>query len=29
LEGTVPTETANPPDVLDTEDFMMQQLGGG
>jgi penicillin-binding protein 1A len=29
LEGTVPTETANPPDVLDTEDFMLQQLGGG
>ncbi|HKU40497.1 MAG TPA: PBP1A family penicillin-binding protein [Polyangiales bacterium] len=29
LEGTVPTEVANPPDVLDTGSFMMEQLGGG
>ena len=29
LEGTVPTETANPPDVVDTGTFMMEQLGGG
>lgn len=29
LEGTVPTEVANPPDVVDTSAFMMEQLGGG
>jgi penicillin-binding protein 1A len=29
LEGTVPTEVANPPDVVDTGTFMMEQLGGG
>ncbi len=29
LEGTVPTEIANPPDVLDTGSFMMEQVGGG
>jgi penicillin-binding protein 1A len=29
LEGTVPTEIANPPDVVDTGTFMMEQLGGG
>lgn len=29
LEGTVPTETATPPDVLDPSSFLMQQFGGG
>ncbi|MGD8858733.1 MAG: PBP1A family penicillin-binding protein [Myxococcales bacterium] len=28
VEGTVPTETATPPDVLDTSSFLMEQLGG-
>ncbi len=28
LEGTEPTEMATPPDVLDTGDFVMEQLGG-
>ncbi|HJL18179.1 MAG TPA: PBP1A family penicillin-binding protein [Sandaracinaceae bacterium LLY-WYZ-13_1] len=28
LEGTVPTETATPPDVLDPNSFLMQQFGG-
>jgi penicillin-binding protein 1A len=27
LEGTVPTQTALPPDVADTTTFMMEQLG--
>ena len=27
LDGTVPTEVATPPDVLDTGSFMMEQLG--
>jgi len=27
LEGTVPTETATPPDVLDTSSFLMNQFG--
>jgi penicillin-binding protein 1A len=29
LEDTVPVETATPPDVADTDTFMMEQLGGG
>jgi penicillin-binding protein 1A len=29
LEGTVPTEVATPPDVVDTGTFMMEQLGDG
>ncbi|HKP61397.1 MAG TPA: PBP1A family penicillin-binding protein [Polyangiales bacterium] len=29
LEGTVPTEVANPPDVVDTGSFIMEQQGGG
>ncbi len=28
LEGTAPTETATPPDVLDPSSFLMQQFGG-
>lgn len=28
LEGTVPTETARPPDVLDPNSFLIEQLGG-
>jgi penicillin-binding protein 1A len=28
LEGTVPTETSRPPDVLDPSSFLMEQLGG-
>ncbi len=28
LEGTVPSETARPPDVADPTTFMMEQLGG-
>lgn len=28
LEGTVPTETARPPDVADPSTFLMEQLGG-
>lgn len=28
LEGTAPTETALPPDMLDTGSFVMEQLGG-
>ena len=28
IDGTVPTETATPPDMLDTGSFMMEQLGG-
>jgi len=27
IEGTEPTEVASPPDVLDTDSFMMEQLG--
>jgi penicillin-binding protein 1A len=27
LEGTVPTEQASPPDVIDPTTFMMEQLG--
>jgi penicillin-binding protein 1A len=27
LDGTVPTETAQPPDVLDSNSFLMQQFG--
>ncbi|MET0388856.1 MAG: penicillin-binding transpeptidase domain-containing protein, partial [Polyangiales bacterium] len=27
LDGTVPTDVANPPDVLDTGSFMMEQMG--
>jgi penicillin-binding protein 1A len=29
LDGTVPTEVATPPDVVDTGTFMMEQLGDG
>jgi penicillin-binding protein 1A len=29
LEGSVPTEVATPPDQVDTDTFMMEQLGGG
>ncbi|MFK7987091.1 MAG: penicillin-binding protein 1A [Sandaracinaceae bacterium] len=29
LEGTEPTEVATPPDVLDPDSFLMEQLGGG
>ena len=29
LDGTVPTETATPPDMVDTSSFMMEQLGDG
>ena len=28
IDGTVPTEMATPPDMLDTGSFMMEQLGG-
>jgi penicillin-binding protein 1A len=28
LEGTVPTETARPPDLLDPNSFLIEQLGG-
>lgn len=28
LAGTVPTETARPPDLLDTNTFLIEQLGG-
>jgi penicillin-binding protein 1A len=28
LEGTVPTEVARPPDVLDPNSFLIEQLGG-
>ena len=28
LEGTVPTETARPPDVADPSTFLMEQFGG-
>jgi len=29
VEGTAPTELARPPDVLDSDDFVREQLGGG
>ncbi|MFW5924736.1 MAG: penicillin-binding protein 1A [Myxococcota bacterium] len=29
LEGTVPSTTARPPDEVDPESFLMEQLGGG
>jgi penicillin-binding protein 1A len=29
LEGTVPTDRARPPDVADSQSFLMEQLGGG
>jgi penicillin-binding protein 1A len=29
LEGSAPTETAQPPDVLDPNRFLMEQMGGG
>lgn len=29
LEGTVPSEAAPPPDVLDPSSFLMEQVGGG
>jgi penicillin-binding protein 1A len=29
LDGTLPTEVATPPDVVDTGTFMMEQLGDG
>jgi penicillin-binding protein 1A len=28
LEGTAPTETALPPDMLDSDSFVLEQLGG-